>query len=677
MGKSKIAEIRSLALLILLSPAWANATAGAGNGFRRIPDVLASIPSSLTVTRTQVLVTTSEGLFIRPVGGSPWSRSLDAGPWKNVLPLLPNGDTLLVEKDPSAQAADPLLLSTNGGKSWASVQCPGDPLLLCRSGFFCRGMVAGEDVGIEWSRDLGKTWAKLTADTVYTLAVWKNGIAGVDGSGKVFKIDVATRVRTPLISGLPPYDSSSLSNDLYTLFNVGDSLFAWSDLGDRLFKCQAGDERWIPVWEDAGHRSLFVGASYFGITRGMGDSLFWSRDYGKTWRPYPQPPSLLYGASSVPEANRVWALTNPLQRIDAGGTSWVMDVVGMPGVQPSDLASNGKQLFANSFEIFGRAFGVWFQSVSPDSAWEPEREPEGMVANLFASGHSIILQLQNGNQSNLLRIDPDGRRTVYPDPGVVIGYAFAGSRGRLYLSTVTQWRTQYYPGPLKVALPTDQTWRVIDPAAAAIGSQITWFAMDSDRVVSGSSSSPFYSQDGGDTWDTCPMPGSPRVNGMVFTGGAFLGFTSDGLYRSSDPQAGWKGTGFQGDPIEMLAASGDTLVARDASRLLLTVDGSRTWSSVEPPYAPKAIKRAALAWGSICLIDSGYTDSLGILCGSLSGLSMKQVDGINLVSDRAVTIPKLQLRWGRIEGVLPGRRGPEVSAGVDGRIRPTLRTRLP
>ena len=52
----------------------------------------------------------------------------------------------------------------------------------------------------------------------------------------------------------------------------------------------------------------------------------------------------------------------------------------------------------------------------------------------------------------------------------------------------------------------------------------------------------------------------------------------------------------------MLIANGDTVVARDANRLLLTVDGGRAWNNVEPPYAPQAIKQAALAWGSICLI---------------------------------------------------------------------------
>jgi len=171
------------------------------------------------------------------------------------------------------------------------------------------------------------------------------------------------------------------------------------------------------------------------------------------------------------------------------------------------------------------------------------------------------------------------------------------------------------------------------------------------------------------------MLGNPPVTGMAYTGGAFLGFTFDGLYRSADPTAGWDRTAFQGIPVDMLVASGDTVVARDSARLLLTVDGGRTWSSVDPPYAPQAIKYAALAWSSICLLDTGTTVSQGIQCGSLSGLALRKADGIRQDSGLVGSIHSLRLNWGRIEGPLPGGHGAAVSAGVDGRIRPALRAR--
>jgi hypothetical protein len=199
--------------------------------------------------------------------------------------------------------------------------------------------------------------------------------------------------------------------------------------------------------------------------------------------------------------------------------------------------------------------------------------------------------------------------------------------------------------------------------------------MVGEKIVAGAGSRPFYSPDGGNTWDTCPMPGNPSVNGMVSTGDGFLGFTDDGLYRSADPPSGWKMAAFKGDRIQILASRGDTVVARDTARLLLTMDGGRIWSSVEPPFAPKTIKSTALAWSSICLLGADTTAGRGIQCGSLSEVAKQMVVGIHPVLGRVEAIPKLRLNWGRIEGMLPGGRGSTVSVGMDGRIRSAVRAR--
>lgn len=653
MLKMTKAVIRSLALAVFLYAAWANAAAGPGAAYRRLPDVPGGDdPNGLTITRTQVIAATRSGLFTRSLGGSAWTPSQDTGNWISVFPLLPNGDTLFAENDRYE-----VFLSTNRAKSWTPTQFPGDPLLLCPSGFFCRRTGLEPEAGLYVSRDLGMTWVKLSSENVTSLAVWKNGVAGATVYSQVFKMDPATGARTPLNANLPPDLPGSL-------FNVGDSLFAQSENQDRLFKCQAGNERWIPILPSAGSPTLSLGHSPFGLTRSTADSVFWSRDFGKTWRRYPAPLNSGY-TEFVPEENRLWATTNPIGRMDADGTSWVMDVAGMHGMAPAALDARGSRLFV-------RSDWAWYQTVSPDSTWVPDVEPEGGNIHFFPTGLSVYLTGQGANNDKMIRIDPDGRRITYPITGDHLLEIFAGSRDRIYVS----YYNAYPPltGSFQVAAPNAQT--LTDRTPFKLDRPMDWFAMDGDRIITGISARyawpPFYSPDAGNTWDTCPIPGRPRVNAMIFAGGAFLGFTSGGLYRSADPPAGWTR---MGDTMELMLARGDTVVARDPTRLLLTLDGGRVWRSVENPYAPNAIRSVALAWGSICLIDTGGAASHGILCGSLSDVATNQVDGVHPALGRSETIPKLRLRWGRIEGVLPGGRGPAVSAGIDGRIRPAVRSR--
>ena len=657
MRDAKYGGTRSFALLLLLIPSWAHAATAAGNGFRRLPDIQGGVyPNSLTITRTQVIAATKSGLFTRPLGGSAWTPQ-DTGNWTNILPLLPNGDTLLAVK------GDQPVLSTNRGKTWNPAQVPGDPLLLCRSGLYCQRRTYNEDSGLYVSRDLGITWVKLSGETISSLAAWKNGIAGVTASSEVFKMDPATGTRTPLSANLP-HDYS------YFLFNVGDSLFAQPGFKQRLFKCQAGSERWIPVWDNTGNPLYSVGYSPFGITGTTADSIFWSRDFGKTWRGYPYSVYSQYG-DFVAEENRLWATSNPMRRIESNGTSWVVDVAGMLAMIPWSMDARGNRLFV-------RSDLVWYQTASPDSAWVEEVEPENGDIHLLPTGESVYLMAQGANHDKMIRIDPDGRRTTYPTPGDHILGVFAGSRDRIYVSLYNEYPLQ--TGSFGVAVPNAQSLKDLTPFQ--LRRPMEWFAMDGDRIVTGISStpiawSPFYSPDAGNTWDTCPIPGEPRVSAMIFAGGAFLGFTSAGLYRSADPPAGWARTG---DPMEMLLAHGDTVVARDPTRLLLTLNGGRAWSSVETPHAPETIKSLAFVWGSLCLVDTATavgTAGREIVCGSLSDVDKSPVDGLNPLSGRGGALPKLRLNWGRIQGALPGGHGREVSAGVDGRIGPALRARLP